>query len=422
MKPNRSHLYLVLLVAALTLAPPAAAGELLVPMDRTQTNHLKAYGLTYFSLTQGVPARWLLNYRGGSFLLEDTPALREKAAVMGVACQPVGDGAVAAILKSMEGANMEAVRLEKAPKVAVYKAEDTRPWDDAVTLALEYAEIPFDKIWDREVLAGALAKYDWLHLHHEDFSGQYGKFWSSYRNAPWYVKQVQRYTQLAREAGFATVREHKLAVAKAIREFVKRGGFLFAMCSATDSLDIALAAEGEDIIPPEIDGTPQDPDAQKKLDFSKCLAFENFTLVNSPFIYEYSDIDVDPLKYSSGPNRGDFTLFEFSAKLDRSPTILTQDHEANIKGFMGQTTAFRAKTVKKNVIVLGRMNEEDVKYIYGTYGEGSFTFYGGHDPEDYAHIVGEDPTNLALHPNSPGYRLILNNILFPAVKKQKLKT
>ncbi len=421
MRPHRADLA-ALCLATLCLAAPAGAGELLVPMDRVQTNHLKAYGLAYGSLKAGHAARWLLNYRGGAFLLADTPELRARAAAMNVTCEPLGDAAVARVLQSMEGANMDAVRLEKAPRVAVYKAEDTRPWDDAVTMALEYAEIPFDKIWDREVLAGELAKYDWLHLHHEDFTGQFGKFWASYQNAPWYVKQVERYRRLAAEAGYATVREHKLAVAKAIREYVRRGGFLFAMCSAADSLDVALAAEGIDIIPPEIDGTPRDPDAQARLDFSKCLAFENFTLVESPYIYEYADIDIDPQKYSAGANRGDFTLFEFSAKLDRSPTILTQCHEANIKGFMGQSTAFRAAVVKKNVIVLGRISEEDVKYIYGLYGEGNFTFYGGHDPEDFAHLVGETETNLAQHPNSPGYRLILNNILFPAVKKQKLKT
>lgn len=413
---------LFLLSLLLALAAPARAAELLVPMDRTQTNHLKAYGLAYESLTKGHTARWLLNYRGGSFLVADTPDLRGRAQAMNVLAQPIDAARIAAILKTVEDSNMDVVLLEKAPKVAVYKPHDTRPWDDAVTMALEYAEIPFTNLWDPEVLAGDLSKYDWLHLHHEDFTGQYGKFWASYQNAPWYVKQVERYKRLAAEAGHPTVAAHKLAVAQAIRAYVKKGGFLFAMCSACDSMDVALAAEGIDIIPPEIDGTPMDPDAQARLDFSQCLAFENFTLVPSPYIYEYSDIDVDPQRYSVGSDRGDFVLFEFSAKLDRSPTILTQCHENNVKGFMGQTTGFRARTLKKNVITLARMNEEDVKYIYGSYGEGNFTFYGGHDPEDFAHLVGEAPTNLASHPNSPGYRLILNNILFPAVKKQKLKT
>jgi hypothetical protein len=398
------------------------ADEMLVYMDGAQNDHLRAYGVTYWALSKGYKASWLLNYRGGSFLIDDAPEVEEKANLMGVSFTRITPTDYANILSVIANSNMDEVKLEKAPRVAVYTPPEVDPWDDAVTMVLTYADIPFDKIYDPDVLAGALDNYDWLHLHHEDFSGQYGKFYAAFHNATWYVKQEQDFIRQAKEAGYATVREHKGAIALKIREFVLRGGFLFAMCSATDSLDVALAALKTDIIAPEIDGTPIDPDYQKKLDFATCLAFTDFKLITSPFVYEFSDIDVDPQLVSGGPSRGDFTLFEFSAKLDRSPTILTQDHTNNIKGFMGQTTAFMKKVVKKNVIILGEINEEIVKYIYGTEGEGAFTFYGGHDPEDFEHFVGDRPTNVEKHKNSPGYRLILNNILFPAAKKKKLKT
>lgn len=417
------NMWTVLILSLILIYPAQVMAELLVPMDRVQSNHLRAYGLAYHLLQDGGRCRWLLNYRGGSFLLPDLPSVRERAAVSGVTIQPVSDGEVDAILRIVAEANMETVVLEKAPKIAVYTPGDADPWDDAVTMALTYADIPFDKVWDPDVLGGKLDEYDWLHLHHEDFSGQFGKFWANYRSAAWYVKRVQKYIRTAAAAGFSSVREHKLAVARTIRAFVKRGGFLFAMCSACDTLDISLAANGTDVIPPEIDNTPMDPQAQEKLDYSQCLAFENFKLEKNPLVYEFSDIDVPAERYTSNPSfRGDFILFEFSAKLDRSPTILTQNHEAGIKGFLGQTTGFNASIVKRNVITLGRVNENEVKYIYGQFGEGNFTFYGGHDPEDFAHIVGEQPTNLDLHRQSPGYRLILNNILFPAVRKKKQKT
>lgn len=421
--PRSWAAFLLLMLFLLAVASPLAAGQLLVPMDRVQTNHLRAYGLAYQLLKDGGSCRWLLNYRGGSFLLPDLPSVRDQALQAGVVLQAVTDGEREAIMRIIAEANMEEVILEKAPKIAVYTPGDADPWDDAVTMALTYAGIPFDKVYDPEILAGRLSDYDWLHLHHEDFTGQYGKFWSSYRNAPWYIKRVQKYLRAAAAAGYSSVREHKLAVARGIRAYVERGGFLFAMCSACDTLDIALAAGGVDIIPPEIDNTPLDPRAQEKLDYSQCLAFENFKLETNPHVYEFSDIDVPAERYTANPSfRGDFVLFEFSAKLDRSPTILTQNHEAGIKGFMGQTTAFMANRVKKNTIILGRVNEAEVKYIYGQFGEGNFTFYGGHDPEDFAHLVGEQPTNLDLHRQSPGFRLILNNILFPAVRKKKQKT
>ncbi|MEZ7892735.1 MAG: asparagine synthetase B [Candidatus Wallbacteria bacterium] len=401
----------------------ASAQKLLIYMDKMQNDHLKAYGVIYKCVAQGIGAEWLLNYRCGSFLVDDTKVSRETANIMGVSYEPIDNARVASIYEVIKENNMDAVKIEKAPKVAIYTPPDKRPWDDAVTIALTYAEIPYDKLWDQEVLAGTLSKYDWLHLHHEDFTGQYGKFYGAYKNAVWYQKQVQLYTQNAKQAGYKSVQEHKCAVAKAIKKYVEGGGFLFMMCSACDSIDIALAAEGVDIIPAEIDGTPAEPDCQKKLDFSKTLAFKDFTLEMDPYVYEYSDIDVDANEYfRSSTNKGDFTLFEFSAKLDRAPTILTQSHEACVKGFLGQTTAFKKKTVKDNIIVLGQIDDDTVKYLYGNLKEGFFTFYGGHDPEDFAHEVGSSATNVSLHKNSAGYRLILNNILFPAVKKKKLKT
>ncbi len=410
-------------LAAFTAPREAAAQKILIYMDKMQNDHLKAYGVVYKSVAKGVSAEWLLNYRGGSFLLDDAQSVRETANIMGVSFEAIDDARAASIYGVIKENNMDAVKIEKAPKIAIYTPPDKRPWDDAVTLALVYAEIPYDTLWDKEVLAQALSKYDWLHLHHEDFSGQYGKFYGGYKNAVWYQKQVQMYTQNATEAGFKSVQQHKCSVAKTIKKYVENGGFLFMMCSACDSIDLTLAADGVDIIPQEIDGTPADPGCQQKLDYSRTFAFKDFTLEMDPYVYEFSDIDVDANQYLHNPSkRGDFTLFEFSAKLDRAPTILTQSHEACVKGFLGQTTAFKKKRIKDSVIILGQINEDEVKYIYGGLKEGSFTFYGGHDPEDFAHEVGSPSTNVTLHKNSAGYRLILNNILFPAIKKKKLKT
>ena len=410
-------------MAAVMAPQEARAQKILIYMDKMQNDHLKAYGVVYKSVAKGVSAEWLLNYRGGSFLLDDAQSVRETANIMGVSFEAIDAARTASIYGVVKENNMDAVKIEKAPKIAIYTPPDKRPWDDAVTLALTYAEIPYETLWDKEVLAGALAKYDWLHLHHEDFSGQYGKFYGGYKNAVWYQKQVQMYTQNAIDAGFKSVQQHKCAVAKTIKKYVENGGFLFMMCSACDSIDIALAADGVDIIPQEIDGTPADPNCQQKLDYSKTFAFKDFTLEMDPYVYEFSDIDVDANQYLQNPSRrGDFTLFEFSAKLDRAPTILTQSHEACVKGFLGQTTAFKKKRIKDSVIILGQINEDETKYIYGALKEGAFTFYGGHDPEDFAHEVGSPSTNVTLHKNSAGYRLILNNILFPAIKKKKLKT
>jgi hypothetical protein len=317
------------------------------------------------------------------------------------------------------------VRLEKVPKIAVYVPPTFKPWDDAVTLALEYAEIPYTKVWDEEVLSGKLSEYDWLHLHHEDFTGQYGKFYANYRYSQWYIDQQVLYEKEARRLGFKKVSDEKKAVARGIKDFIGNGGFMFAMCSATDSYDIALAAENDDICDVMFDGDPADPDSQKKLDFRKTLAFEGFRLDMNPMRYEYSDIDIPP---SDPPpirdaNTDYFTLFEFSAKYDPVPTMLSQDHVSIVKGFMGQTTAFRKNLIKRTVTILAqREGTEEVRYLHGNFGRGTFTWYGGHDPEDYQHAVGDPPTDLALHKNSPGYRLILNNILFPAAKKKQQKT
>jgi hypothetical protein len=394
-------------------------------MDLSQTNHLKAYGIAYWALTKGVNVEWLLNYRGGSFLMQIFPGLESEFLIRGIAIEKINSVAVNQIYAEIEQENMERVLLEKAPKIAVYTPPNKQPWDDAVTLALTYAEIEYDQVYDDKVLAGKLSDYDWLHLHHEDFTGQYGKFYGSYRNAPWYINEVQTNEVLAAKLGFPTVPLAKNAVAREIKQYVLDGGFLFAMCSATDALDIALSAEDVDIVDIPFDATPPDPNYLKKLDYSQTLAFENFKLYTDPNLYEFSDIDIPP-SYAPrlrDPNTDYFTLFEFSAKYDPVPTMLTQNHVAIIKGFMGQTTMFNRNKMKPSVVIMGEIESSiEIKYIHGNAGKGTFTFYGGHDPEDYTHAVGDPPTQLELHKNSPGYRLILNNILFPAAKKKKLKT
>jgi hypothetical protein len=368
---------------------------------------------------------WLLNYRGGSFLIAASSPLERLCRLRGVRYEIIGAGETVAIMGEIEQKNMERILLEKAPLVGVYVPPNFQPWDDAVTLALEYAEIPYDKLFDEEVLGGKLTQYDWVHLHHEDFTGQYGKFYAVYRGAQWYVEQQALYEEIAHSLGYNTVQEEKEAVARAIKEYVGRGGFMFAMCSATDSYDISLAAEGVDIAAAVFDGTPFDPDCQRKLDYSKSFVFENFTLITDPLVYEFSDIDTTP-RTGRSP-RGDmldyFTLFEFSAKYDPVPTMLTQCHTSVVKGFMGQTTAFQKSLIKKEIIIMGEVEGSDeVKYLHGDFGQGTFTFYGGHDPEDYRHQIGDPPTQLELYPNSPGYRLILNNVLFPAARKREQKT
>ena len=403
----------------------AWAQYILIPMDLSQTDHLKAYGIAYWVLKQGINVEWLLNYRGGSFLFTDTKGFRDECTLRGVRFELKNGAQVNQIYAEIESHNMDRVLLEKAPKIAVYTPPTSLPWDDAVTLALDYAEIKYDKIYDREVLDGKLSEYDWLHLHHEDFTGQYGKFWAAFHNQPWYIREQMEAEKLAHELGFKKVSKEKAAVAVEIRRFVKNGGFLFAMCSATDALDIALAAQHTDICAPVFDGDGIDPDYQKKLDFSQTFAFQNFKLITNPSIYEFSNIDVPPsyMPRVRDPETDYFTLFEFSAKYDPVPTMLTQDHVNVIKGFMGQTTMFREELIKPNVTIMGKIEGTDeVKYIHGNLGKGTFTFYGGHDPEDYTHRVGDPPTDLSLHKNSPGYRLILNNVLFPAAKKKKLKT
>ena len=394
-------------------------------MDLKQTDHLKSYGIAYWILEQNVNVEWLLNYRGGSFLFPYSTSFENECRLRGVIYETISSVQVNSIYATIEENNMEKVLLEKAPKIAVYTTPTSQPWDDAVTLALNYSEITYDKVYDPEVLAGKLANYDWLHLHHEDFTGQYGKFWASFKNEPWYIEQQIQSENLAKNLGFKKVSQLKGAVALEIKRYVDSGGFLFAMCSATDALDIALAAENVDICDVPFDHDPIDPDYQRKLDFSKTLAFYNFRLYTNPNIYEFSDIDTPP---SNMPRLRDadtdyFNLFEFSAKYDPVPTMLTQNHVNVVKGFMGQTTMFREDKIKPSCIIMGKIEgTNEVKYIHGNSGKGTFTFYGGHDPEDYTHRVGDPPTELSLHKNSPGYRLILNNILFPAAKKKKLKT
>lgn len=402
----------------------ASAIKVLVPMDETQTNHLKAYGITYAVIESGIKADWLLNYRGGSFLYDYSKEIIRLCLLANVKYEQIADGAAESILNqiSQNDVNMERIPLEKAPKIAVYAPKTYKPWDDAVMLVLTYAEIPYTVIYDEEILNGELTKYDWLHLHHEDFTGQFGKFYGAFKNAPWYQNQVREYEELSHKLGFCKVSKEKLAVAKTIKAFVGNGGFMFAMCSSTDSYDIALAAENTDICREMFDGDAIDPDYSRKLDYSATFAFKDFVLETNPNVYEYSDIDATQ---SRKVNQQDdvFTLFDFSAKWDPVPTMLCQNHETTIDGFMGQTTSFRKKVLKSGVLIMGENKAADeARYIHGEYGKGTWTFYGGHDPEDYMHYVGDEPTDLALHPNSPGYRLILNNILFPAAQKKKQKT
>ena len=401
------------------------ASFLLIPMDDTQKNHLKAYGIAYYALQNNLDVNWLLNYRGGSFMFSNSTIIQKECAIRGVTSQILADGQAASILVDISNpeVNMDAIKLEKAPKIAVYSPKSKLPWDDAVTMVLTYAEIPYDVIYDDEVIQGKLPNYDWLHLHHEDFTGQYGRFYAAFRNAPWYQEDQRTQEATAVKLGFTKVSLLKLAVAKKIRDFTSGGGFLFAMCSATDSYDIALAAEGTDICEKMFDGDGADPKMNSKLDYNNCFAFQNFKLITDPYQYEFSEIDNEPA-YRHLPRTEDFfTLFEFSAKWDPIPTMLCQNHEQVIKGFMGQTTAFRKQFIKSDVLILGETKvENEARYIHGEYGKGTWTFYGGHDPEDYQHQVGDPQTDLALHPNSPGYRLILNNILFPAAKKKKQKT
>jgi len=413
----------LILIFAFISAIPLAGQSLLIPMDEEQSDHLRAYGVTFWVLQSGLKAEWLLNYRGGSFVLPDAQPIREYASMMGVSYQPVSPAEMADIYAVIDQNNMNRVYLDKAPKVAVYVPPTNDPWDDAVTMVLNYAQIPYDKIWDEEVLKGQLSKYDWLHLHHEDFTGQFGKFYASYRNAEWYQVDLAKNKQMAFSLGFSSVQEEKGAVAKMIQAYTADGGFLFAMCAACDTLDIALAADGLDIVPPEIDGTPVTPDAQERLDFSRTFAFQNFSLVMNPYQYEFSDIDVDPVSEGIYQNNVPFQLFEFSAKEDPIPCMLNQNHTLVVDDFLGQTTAFHSYTVKPSVTILAQTPDtQRIKYLHGDMGKGTFTYYGGHDPEDYHHMVGDPPTDLSLHKNSPGYRLILNNVLFPAARKEKRKT
>ena len=422
---RRSGIQIVLFAGVLLSAASAGADRLLVPMDLQQRNHLKAYGLAFWILERDIDVDWLLNYRGGSFAVQAHDLIAQEARIRGVSFEIVSEPDIARIWAQIDAANMDVVRLEKAPKIAVYTPPNAQPWDDAVTMALEYAGIDYEKLWDEDVLDGRLDDYDWLHLHHEDFTGQYGKFYSSFRNEMWYREQQRLYEAQAKRLGFSKVADQKKAVARVIYEYVASGGFLFAMCSATDTFDIALAAGGVDITPAVFDGDPIDSGAQSRLDFSRTLAFENFTIETNPLVYEHSDIDTTPKdqRLIRSAEAEYFTLFEFSARHDPVPTMLTQCHTSVVNGFLGQTTGFHRSLIKDHIVVLAEVEGTDqVKYIHGQVGMGTVTFYGGHDPEDHKHHVGDPPTQLDLHRSSPGYRLILNNVLFPAAKKQERKT
>ena len=401
------------------------ANKILIQMDLSQTNHLKAYGIVYWSLAKGGEWDWLLNYRGGSFMTDFSDEIARECRIRGIEYQVVSDFDAETIYQQVqaEGVNMDVVRLEKAPKIAVYVPHENLPWDDAVRLALEYAEVEYDAIWDMEVLSDTLKNYDWLHLHHEDFTGQYGKFYASHAHYDWYKQQVAINEKMATKMGFAKVSEMKKAVVKKIQEYVVNGGFLFAMCTATDTYDITLAAENVDICDAIFDGDPPDHDCNSKLNFKHTFAFHNFRVNTNPYERPFSDIDVGINPYNIEPETDYFTLFEFSAKYDPVPTMLTQNHVNVIKGFLGQTTAFRKDKIKPNVTILGiKDGTDEVRYIHANVGRGSYCWYSGHDPEDYQHFLGDPPTDLDMYRSSPGYRLILNNILFPAAKKKTQKT
>ncbi|MGH7475548.1 MAG: asparagine synthetase B [Longimicrobiales bacterium] len=414
---------LITLAAVMLAVGSARAQSVLVPMDDAQANHLKAYGLTYWTLQQGQQAEWLLNYRAGSFLLPDRPEIRREAALRGVAVEAISAGDEAAIRSTIEESNMEVVLLEKPPDIAVYTPPGSRPWDDAVTLALTYAQIPYEEVWDRDVLQGRLAEYDWLHLHHEDFTGQYSKFYISYAGASWLQDDVRRNEQMAAEFGFASVPQLKKAVAQEIAGYVANGGFLFAMCTATETLELALAAGDVDIAAPFSDGTPADPDATARMQWERSLAFQDGVIQLNPGVNAFSDIDGHQVNTSWRQPLGSYALFDFSPKFDPVPAMLVQNHESVLPDFYGLTTSFRRDRLKPGTVVLA---EEDgtpwVKYIHGPFGDGTFTFLGGHDPEDPQHQIGDPATDLDLHRDSAGYRLILNNVLFPAAKKKTLKT
>lgn len=415
----------LILFIILLLGAPAAANYILIPMDEKQTNHLKAYGIAYWVLKMDTEVDWLLNYRGGSFMLKYHPKIQNELTVRGVSFEIISDAQANLIITEIASpaVNYDIMKLEKYPRIAVYSPKSKQPWDDAVTLVLTYAEIPYDVIFDDEILTDQLIKYDWLHLHHEDFTGQYGKFYGSYSHYPWYIEQQKESEEMARKHGFNKVSQLKLAVVKRIKEFVSGGGFMFAMCSATDTFDIALAADGVDICERMYDGDAADPQAQSKLNFENTLAFTDFRISRDPYQYEYSDIDNNFNERGLRNDNDYFSVFQFSAKWDPIPTMLTQSHSRVIKGFYGQTTGFKKHMVKPDVVVMAENSDiKETKYLHGVLGKGFWTYYGGHDPEDYQHQVGEEPTDLTLHPNSPGYRLILNNILFPAAKKKKQKT
>ena len=399
--------------------------KLLIPMDLKQTDHLKAYGITFWNLEKGREVDWLLNYRGGSFMMDNLPSIQSECLIRGVYFEQITVNQYADILATINDNNMDIALLETPPKIAVYSPPGKQPWDDAVTLALTYAEVDYDVIFDEEVLTGGLKEYDWLHLHHEDFTGQYGKFYKNYKNRSWYLQMEADFNQTATKFGYSSVQNLKKSIANKIKEYIASGGFLFAMCSATDSYDIALAALNVDIADQVFDGTPVEHNCNQKLNYNNGIAFENYELYTDPMLYEHSTIDVPPghKPVSRGAEEDYFTLFEFSAKWDPVPTMLTQNHVAVINGFMGQTTAFNKNYIKDHITILGEVENQDiVKYIHGNVGKGSFTFLGGHDPEDYRHMVGDPPTELSLHRNSPGYRLILNNILFPSARKKDRKT
>jgi hypothetical protein len=417
-----------LLIFLFALVSNVRASYIVIPMDDAQKNHLKAYGIAYWALKGELEIHWLLNYRGGSFLIPHVKTVANECVIRGVSYEVVSDAQKNSILEEIANpeANMDAIKLEKAPRIAVYSPKGKQPWDDAVTLVLQYAEIPYDLMYDEEMHMGKLRDYDWLHLHHEDFTGQFGKFYHAFNQAAWYQAEVRENEAMAKRLGFSKVSLMKLHSAKTIRDFVFSGGFLFAMCSATDSYDIALAAEGIDICETMYDHDPADRNANNKLDYSKGFAFENYKLIMDPYQYEYSNIDTyftRKQQYGITQKNDLFTLFDFSAKWDPVPTMLCQNHTNVIQGFWGQTAAFSKDVVRKNVLIMGEAKAfNEARYIHGEFGKGTWTFYSGHDPEDYEHRVEEPPTDLSLHPNSPGYRLILNNILFPAAKKKKQKT
>ncbi len=418
----------VLLICFLVLSLKVAYTDyIFIPMDLKQVDHLKPYGVVYNSLMNGINCFWVINYRGGSFVIPYTETSLKLSKESKINFSIIDEDEWNYIVSLTNSENINVILLTKAPKIGLYRVKIQLPYDDAVEIALNYAGIPYEEITDEDILKDQLKikEIDWLHFDHEDFTGQFGKFYASYRTAPWYINYVSTLNNIARRNNFKSVAEMKKSVALKIKEYIKEGGFLFGMCAGTDTLDIALASLNVDIVPEVFDGTPVDQNFESQLDYGQTLTFKDFNIITDPFVYEYANIDYPNYDINNFSHPKYFYLKEFSAKYDPISAMLVQNHTREVKEFLGQTTAFKLSKLKEYITVLADYDTAlpgYAKYIRGEVGKGAFCFLGGHDPEDFSHYIGDPPTDLNLAPNSPGYRLILNNVLFPASEKKKRKT